>query len=192
MINDFVHGKPPNLPATPEKERVVKGCLDAIEAARSFDIPVIYANDLFTPHEMLTTVEYEVWGEHAIAGTKGAEIIKEITPSSKDFEVHKKRYSAFPGTQLDLLLRELGVQEVVVIGVQTDCCVQHTVSDSFVHTYSTTVLDDACDTLTQEDHRRALEYMKKFYRSKVTSVAEWINSLNEYKKSLLSKNGFEN
>lgn len=177
MINDFVHGKPPSLPATPQKERVVTGCRAAIDVARAANVPVVYTNDRFEPHEMPTTVEFKVWGEHAIAGTPGAEVIDELRPDPTDFTISKKRYSAFPGTQLDLLLRELAVNEIVVIGIQTDCCVQHTVWDAFVRTFATTVLEDACDAPEWSEHQRALRYMQTYYRTRVIEVEEWRRSM---------------
>lgn len=177
MINDFVHGKSPSLPATPQKKRVVNRCERAIAVARESGVPVIYTNDRFEPHEMATTVEYKVWGEHAISGTSGADVIDELKPAPADFVLSKKRYSAFPGTHLDLLLRELAIREIVVIGIQTDCCVQHTVWDAFVRTYGTTVLEDACDAPELSEHERALRYMQTYYKSRVIDVEEWRRSL---------------
>jgi nicotinamidase-related amidase len=177
MINDFVHGRPPSLPATPQKERVIGGCERAIAVAREADVPIIYTNDHFEAREMPTTVEYKVWGEHAIAGTAGAEIIDQLKPTTSDFIIPKKRYSAFPGTQLDLLLRELSVREIVVIGIQTDCCVQHTVWDGFVRTFATSVLEDACDAPDFSEHQRALRYMQTYYKTRVIDIAQWQQSL---------------
>jgi nicotinamidase-related amidase len=51
----------------------------------------------------------EVWGPHAVAGTSGAEVVPELAPEAADFVVPKWRYSGFFGTDLDMLIKELGV-----------------------------------------------------------------------------------
>lgn len=53
---------------------------------------MIYSDDRFEPHEMDTTVEYKVWGEHAISGTSGAEVIDELKPAPADSVVSRARF----------------------------------------------------------------------------------------------------
>jgi len=81
-------------------------------------------------------------GPHAIKGTEGVEVIDDIKPTSKDFVVERRRYSAFFETGLDLLLRELGVDTVVLTGLHTNICVKHTAADAFCRGYNIIVLKD--------------------------------------------------
>ena len=177
MINDFVHGRPPSLPPTPKKDPLILKCHQALKWARRQSIPIIFTNDGFDPHEMPTSPEYRLWGAHAIVGTHGAQVVDELRPLPNDFVLTKKRYSAFLGTNLDLLLRELAIDHIVAFGIQTECCVQHTVWDAFARSYATTILSDACDTLDASEHERALRYMQRYYSTQVLSVDGWITSM---------------
>ncbi len=67
---------------------------------------------------------------HCIAGTEGSEIIDELEVApGGDKIIKKRRYSAFFGTDLDLYLREKGVDEIHLVGVNTNICVLYTAAD---------------------------------------------------------------
>ena len=80
---------------------------------------------------------------HCLAGSWGAQIVPELRPEPGDHIVPKRRYSAFFGTGLDLLLRELEVTSLVVVGVVTNICVRSTVHDAFFLGYDVVVDRDA-------------------------------------------------
>lgn len=66
-----------------------------------------------------------------IANTEGAEFIDELRPRPGEPEIHKHRYSAFKGTDLDMLLRAHGIRTVITTGVSTNACVESTARDAF-------------------------------------------------------------
>ena len=70
--------------------------------ARAAGEPVIYLTDNHVPDD----AEFKVFPPHAIAGTKGAEIIPELAPEDDEDVIPKRRYSGFFGTDLDITLRE--------------------------------------------------------------------------------------
>ncbi|MGF3522841.1 MAG: cysteine hydrolase family protein, partial [Candidatus Bathyarchaeia archaeon] len=80
----------------------------------------MYVNDAHYPQDLEVTRK---WGEHAIKGTKGAEVIPELQPASKDYVLEKRTYSGFYETGLDPLLRSLykgkGVKTVILCGLHT-------------------------------------------------------------------------
>ena len=80
MLNDFVTG----ALACDRGKAIVPAMAQLLEAARSKGIPVIFCNDAHIPG---IDRELALWGDHALAGTKGAEVIPELNVSAKDYIV---------------------------------------------------------------------------------------------------------
>ncbi len=150
MVNDFMTGKIAN----PRAERIVPHIQQLLEQARadSGDWLVVYANDAHLPSDF----ELRVWGEHAMAGTRGAQTITELLP--------KRFYSAFHETGLDPLLRQFGVDTLVLTGQHTNLCVRHTTADAFFLGYQVIVPPDAVEALSDEDHQSGLRYLEAMYK----------------------------
>ncbi len=91
-----------------------------------------------------------------IAGTEGAEFIADLAPSPGEWVVRKHRYSAFTGTDLDLLLRSAGVRSIVVTGVSTNACVESTVRAGFELDYYVAAPSDAVASWDQTLHEATL------------------------------------
>ncbi len=136
-------------------------------------LPVIYTNDAHYEFDF----EVRHWGPHAIRGSREAEVVPELKPEEGDFIVLKRRYDAFFATDLDLLLRELGVDTVVLTGVATDICVLHTAAGAFFRGYRVVVVEDGVAGVTRESHRWALEYMRRVYGAEVRKAEEVLASL---------------
>lgn len=163
MLNDFVTGPI----SSPRVHHIIEPIRHLCEKARAHDVPVIYANDSHTPK---VDNEFKVWGAHAVVGTKGAEVIYELAPREGDHIVPKKTYSAFFSTPLDLILRELGVDTVIITGWQADCCCRHTAADAFFRGFRIVVPKETTDTTTEEGYVGGLEYIKKIYGGVICSV----------------------
>lgn len=156
MLNDFVTG-----PLTCERGRaIVPAVAQLIDAAREAGVPVIFCNDA---HIAGIDRELQIWGDHAIVGTKGAEVIPELNLCEKDYVVPKRRYSGFFQTDLDILLKELGVKTVVMTGLHAHMCVRHTSADAFCLGYDVVVAKDATDSFTEEDYNIGIAYLKTCY-----------------------------
>ena len=170
MLNDFVTGAlkcDRGLAIVPQTARLLDG-------ARKAGIPVIFCNDA---HVKGIDHELKLWGDHAIAGTKGAEVIPELHLCDKDYVVPKRRYSGFFHTDRDLLLHELGVDTVVMTGLHTHMCVRHTTADAYCLGYNIVVAKDATDCFTQEDYDYGIQYLVGTYGAEITDVdtllAKW-------------------
>ena len=167
MLNDFVTGAlkcDRGLAIVPKTAELLRG-------ARERGIPVIFCNDAHLPgidHEL------KLWGDHAIAGTKGAKVIPELEVCASDYIVTKRRYSGFFRTDLDLLLKELGVDTVVMAGLHAHMCVRHTAADAYQLGYDVVVIKDATDSFTQELYERALVYFKDTYGAEVTDTESFL------------------
>lgn len=156
MLNDFVTG----ALACDRGKAIVPDTAKLLDAARKNNIPVIFCNDA---HVKEIDHELKLWGEHAIAGTKGAEVIPELKVGKKDYVVPKRRYSGFFHTDLDLLLTELGVKTVIVTGLHTHMCVRHTSADAYMLGYNVIAAKDATNSFTEEDYNYGLKYLKDVY-----------------------------
>ncbi len=169
MLNDFVTGSL----RCERADRIVPNLQQLLTAARKSSVYVIYSNDAH--HEGLDK-ELHFWGNHAIAGTKGAEVISELVPEKGDFIVPKRRYSGFFQTDLHLLLEELQVETVILTGLHAHMCVRHTAADAFYWGYRIKVPEDGTESFTQEDFEYGLKYLKDVYGAEITSVDALIKS----------------
>lgn len=167
MLNDFVTGalKCDRGLAIVDKTR------DLLRGARAQNIPVIFCND---SHLKGIDHELKLWGDHAIRGTKGAEVIPELELCDKDYVVEKRRYSGFFHTDLDDLLKELGVDTVVMTGLHTHMCVRHTSADAYQLGYDIVVCKDATDAFTKEDYESGLKYLVGTYGATITDVDSFL------------------
>jgi nicotinamidase-related amidase len=95
----------------------------------------------------------------AVEGTQGAAVIDELTPAPKEYVIHKTRMSAFIGTELDLMLRNLGITDLVVTGIQTPNCIRTTVFDAIAYNYPVTLVQDAVGAKNDRIHNANIEDM---------------------------------
>lgn len=167
MLNDFVTGA-----LGCEMGRDIVPATEAlVGAAREKGVPVIFCNDA---HLKGIDRELALWGDHALAGTEAAQVIPELGPAEGDYVVPKRRYSGFFQTNLDVLLRELGVDTVILAGLQVHICVQHTACDAFCLGYDVVLATDALAAFTEEDKATGLAYIKTCYGGKMLTTEEII------------------
>ena len=169
MLNDFVTG----ALKCDRGLAIVPKTAELLNAAREKDVPVIFCNDA---HLKGVDHELKLWGDHAIAGTKGAEVIPELGLCEKDYVVSKRRYSGFFHTDLELLLNELGVDTVIITGLHTHMCVRHTTADAYQLGYNVIVAKDATDSFTEEDYTSGLNYLKEVYGAEISDVDSIVKS----------------
>lgn len=87
---------------------------------------------------------------YLLAGTEGCAIVDELMPLSGEYQIIKPRYSAFMQTELDLMLRRLHVDEVVVCGTQYPVCIRATLMDALALGYRAVSVTDATSAQTPE------------------------------------------
>lgn len=161
MIREFVTGRLGGAHA----QAVVPYIRRLVEAARRGGSPVVYVTDA---HLEGLDHEFDVWGSHAVAGSPEAEMVPELEPGEGDHRLLKRRYSAFYATGLDALLRELSVNTVVLTGVLTNICIQHTAADAYFRGYRVVVPTDCVNSLTPGEQETSLAFMKRMYNAMLT------------------------
>lgn len=92
----------------------------------------------------------------------GAEFY-EVQPQSDDYVVTKHRYSAFVGTDLDLVLRSNGFQTMLFAGVATNVCVESTLRDAYHRNYNVILVEDCCAAYSAEEHAGTLANVSKHF-----------------------------
>lgn len=165
MLNDFVTGSL----GCPRALAIVEPTKNLLEEARKNDVQVIFCND---SHHKGIDKELKLWGDHAIRGTKGAEVIPELPISENDYIILKRRYSSFFQTDLDLLLKELKVDTVIITGLHTHMCCRHTAADAYQNNYDVIFAKDATNSFTEEDYLYGLKYAKEVYGAQILSNEE--------------------
>jgi len=96
----------------------------------------------------------------AVSGTHGAAVIDELAPRAGEHVLTKIRMSAFIGTELDLMLRTLGVTTLVVCGIQTPNCIRTTVFDGIAYNYPVVLVSDATGAVSAEVHQANVRDMQ--------------------------------
>lgn len=137
---------------------------EELDAARASGETVIYLCDRHRPGD----AEFTLFPPHCLEGTRGAEVCPELEPQAGDRVIPKRRFSGFSGTDLDLTLREQGVDEITLVGVCTNICVLYTAADARMRGYAVTVPADAVASFDDEAHRYALRELEKTLGAVIT------------------------
>lgn len=162
MIEDFAH-EGGALYCGPSMARIIPVIKAEIDRARSAGEPVVYLTDAHMPDD----AEFQIFPPHAIVGTKGAQVVPELAPTAADVVIPKRRYSGFFGTDLDITLREKGVDTLRLVGDCTNICVLYTAADARTLGYAVEVLEDGVTSFDAEAHRDALRELEKTLGAKV-------------------------
>ena len=153
MENDFVApGAPLEAPAgramLPQLKRALACC-------RERGIPVIYTTHAHRPGgcDLGRFADNPTIGrgKALVDGTPGVAIFPEVAPRDGEIVITKHRYSAFYGTDLEIVLRGLGVTTVVIAGVTTENCCHATARDALFRDFRVVVLADATATFDYPD-----------------------------------------
>jgi nicotinamidase-related amidase len=110
------------------------------------------------------SLDYKRSGLGFAPGSWEARVIEPLTPRPDELVLPKSSSSPFNSTSLDYILRNIGITELVVAGLLTDQCIDHTVKDAADRGYLVTCLSDACMAESAERHRAALSCFQGYCR----------------------------
>lgn len=171
LVVDVLGGSNEVLPVLAD---MVANSVAIVKAARAAGVPVIFADDAHVPG---LDRELELWGDHGIAGTEDAKPAATFEVGEGDYVIPKRRYDAFFQTDLDLTLRELGVDTLIVVGADTNICVLQTLAGAYFRAYKTIVAADATATFLIGTQEYGLEYFSRCYDSRVVDTARVLSYL---------------
>lgn len=159
MVRDFTD--PAGLVYYPQNREIlprIRALLDACRAHGCLIVFLQHCNRAGKPDRRIASMR-----PNCIEGTFGVEIDPMLpVDAARDYVIKKRRYSGFFGTDLDLVLREHGIENVIVVGTKTNCCIRATVTDAFYLDYNPVVVSDCVATNSAEVNRVHLEDIQKY------------------------------
>ena len=147
-----------------------------LRAARQANCLVVFVRGIDDPKYTSEPFAFilerkELYGELCRSVTFGADFYGDICPaeSPREFVVTKHNYSAFWGTDLDMILRSNGIKTVVMAGTASSGRVEITMRDAFCNDYYTVTVEDCCAEIRESHHKVFLEKMALSYGYVVNS-----------------------
>ena len=157
MLEDFVRpGAPLEVPRTRD---ILPALRRRVSRARRGGELVVYVCDSHRKND--PEFARMGWPPHAVAGTMGAAVVREISPAPGDVVVEKRTYSGFHRTHLASVLRRHGVRSLSLSGCVTNICILYTAADAAMRGYDVAVEESVVAGLDDESHRFALDQMEK-------------------------------
>ncbi|MGI9051498.1 MAG: isochorismatase family protein [Ilumatobacteraceae bacterium] len=154
MQNDFIAQGAPY--ESPHGREMIDSLNTLIEACRERGIPIV-----FTTHAhradgsdlgAVRHIHPLTADGHALkADTPGVQMYPKVDIGEGDYTIQKRRYSAFFATDLELLLRNLGVDTLIIAGVATNVCCESTTRDAYFRDFKVIFLADGNGTISLSD-----------------------------------------
>jgi ureidoacrylate peracid hydrolase len=143
-----------------------------VEAGRGVGTRVIWVCDEHSEFDK----EFEKRVPHCIEGSWGAQIVDALHREPGEYVIRKRRYSGFYQTDLDLRLRELGIQHLIVTGIVTNICVRSTIHDAFFRGYDV-IVPNECVAATSDREQASSLYDIDTHYGKVASLDDVLRIL---------------
>jgi nicotinamidase-related amidase len=156
MLNDFL-----DRWTDAERGQLIQHINELAGLCRSKGMPIIWVRQEF--EENLEDAFLEMRDKDisvTIAGTRGAQIHAGIERRDTEPVIVKKRYSAFFNTNLDELLKDLGVGRVILAGVNTHACIRMAAIDAYQRDLRVIIADQCTDSVDPEHAAVSLNYMR--------------------------------
>jgi nicotinamidase-related amidase len=136
-----------------------------VNEARQCDLPLIYAND-----------RHGRWHGDVKRFLSEVGAADDLFPRGRDAFFFKDHYSAFEHTALEVLLRELGTERLILAGMTLEGCVTQTAIDAREVGLKVSVVAPACATIDEEAARAAVEYLQRVVGARVVTALSVENS----------------
>jgi nicotinamidase-related amidase len=163
-------------------ERMVKASA-LVKQARKAGMPVIVVQEMHRNDGIDFGRELDgVEGYHCLEGSEGVKPpVNEIAMDDKDYIVYKRRYSAFFHTDLELLLRGLDIQTIILIGSNTDVCIHYTFVDGHQNNYFVRTPEDCIYGGSLDAHNASIIAMEYLQTGGVQTYSSLSKAVEEYK-----------
>ncbi|MEA3333630.1 MAG: isochorismatase family cysteine hydrolase [Pseudomonadota bacterium] len=157
MVEDYF-AEDKGYPITPLAREIIPSINRTIAQFREKGFPVIFSTDAFKEDDFIFNSRMH---PHAIAGTKGAEVVGDLGMQKEDLWLPKPRFSAFFDTDLEKTLHEQQITLLAVAGIATNFCVLTTAMDALCHDFKAVILEDCSTAFSQEIHDYTLAIYRK-------------------------------
>jgi nicotinamidase-related amidase len=147
------------------RDRTIPNLRKLVAACRKTGVEVIYTvMENETRDGRDRSLDYKLSGFFIAKGSWEAKVIDLLAPAQDELVIPKTSSSLFNSTNIDYLLRNIGIAELVVTGFLTDQCIDHTVKDAADRGYYVTCLEDACMADTRARHESAIACFRGYCR----------------------------
>lgn len=159
MLNDFFQREPR---LTQQRGQLVLSINELAAEFRRHHQRVIWVRQEFAPDLSDAFPEMKRDGIRVtIAGTPGCQLLPELRLNEGDEVVVKKRYSAFFGTELDVLLHRFQTETLVIAGINTHACVRMTAIDAYQRDIDVIIASECVASYDDEHHEVTRRYLAK-------------------------------
>jgi nicotinamidase-related amidase len=131
----------------PSAEGTVPIIRNLLELARDSGIRVVFVQDTHNDGDP----EWDIWGEHCREGSWGWQIVDALAPNEDETTIRKPRYDAFYGTGLEHMLRQWGVNTMIICGTVANICVHYTASSAAMRWFNVVVPRDCISSFNDFD-----------------------------------------
>lgn len=180
----FMRGYDNGIPRMPNYYENLERARSMVDAAHEADIPVIFFQEIH--RKDLIDYGRELDGDediHCLEGRPGTPVAAdEMDMRDTDYFIHKRRYSCFFGTELEILLKGLKAETLILVGGLTDVCVHYTFVDAHQSDYYCRVAKDCLGGSSQAAHDASLNAMEYLQSGAVLPSADLIAGMLERKK----------
>ena len=160
------------VPVSPPLDQVRQNMTLFLEEARRAGLTIILVRTVIAEdqHSRNTLGWPDFMRANLAPGTPGTEFDSCVSIAPGDLQLIKQRYSAFHGTTLDVVLRERGIETVVLFGITTNVCVQSSARDAWQHDYEVITVADCCTEMGKGEHEASLAYTARNFGLVATST----------------------
>ena len=140
-------------------------------AARAAGIEVIYTTiESLTKDGRDRSLDHKISRLHFPKGSHEAKVIPAIGPVGDEMHIPKTSSGIFNSTNIEYVLRNLGIEYLVIYGIMTDQCVESAIRDAADRGFLVTQIEDACTAEDEARHHISLEAMRGHYcRTRTTN-----------------------
>jgi isochorismate hydrolase len=158
----------------PAATEIIGNVASIIEAYRRRDLPVIFTRHANSRGAPAGSME-RWWRDVLYEDDQLSEISPELAPEPGENVLRKSRYSAFVGTNLEGMLRSLGIERVLVTGVMTHLCCETTARDAFMRDFDVFFVIDGTASKSEDLHTASLRTLADGFAIPVTTeeVLKW-------------------
>ncbi|MCX4728311.1 cysteine hydrolase [Streptomyces sp. NBC_00440] len=160
-----------------EKTGMLANTVALAGAARAAGVTIMHAPITFAPgYGELSRHPYGILkgvveGSAFVKGTWGAAIVDDLAPAEGDIVIEGKRgLDTFASTNLDFILRNKGIDTIVLGGFLTNCCVESTMRTGYENGFRVITLPDCVAATSQEEHENAITYDYPMFSMPMTSA----------------------
>lgn len=184
LQQDFLAEGPVSVCAAAD---IIPKAKQVLAAARHWQIPIIHTQEVH--RKEMVDFGRELDGAepvHCLENWPGTHFHPDFLPQDGEFVITKRRYSAFFATDLEILLKGLKVETLILMGALTNVCVHYTAVDAHQQDYRFYVIEDGCIGSDWEAHTSALKAMSYLQRHARITASEFIAGVEQYTQPIHS------